>query len=107
LKKQQGRTIRRYTSYLSFRQAIHIGPITQVDEDHILVQKEGRIPGVVVSHDQISHAVVVDLLFSRGIMEEIHGNVWGVSEGPRPGPELYAQTHTVQHKPVENAVILP
>ena len=78
-----------------------------MDQDHILVRKERQIPGTVVSHNQTSSELAVDLLFSQEINEEIHGYVWGVSEGPCPCRGRYAQEHTVQHKPTKDVVILP
>jgi len=71
-----------------------------------IVLKEGRIPASVVSHYPISGAVVLNLLFSRGIAEEIHVNIWEVFEEPHPCPGRYVQRHSVQHKQVANAVTL-
>ena len=58
----------------------------------------------MVSDDQSSREVAVDLLFSREIKEELCSNIWEVSAGPRPCLGLYVQEHTVQHKPAENVI---
>jgi len=61
----------------------------------------------VVSRDQIFREVVVDLLFSRGILEGIRGIVWEVSEVLRSSRGPYVREHIVQHKRVGNVVTLP
>ena len=60
----------------------------------------------MVSRDQTFREVVVDLQFSRGIMEGIRGIVWGVSEALRSYRGPYVREHIVQHKPVGNVVTL-